>query len=300
MNTFLCVRRSSFNTICRILDGMEDHFNFFAYDDFIELLKDYIHFRKAKGLTFSYRWFSQKAGYTSPNFLHLIVTRRRKLNPTSVRKIVEVFKWSGTSRKYFEQLVIFNQANDINERQQAAEKLAHLRFTSKLYGKVDPHRTELLYQNPMNIFIRELALRGLPKNTKFIQERLAFRCSENDIAQSIESLLKNKFIRIENNMLFATDKHFTTGDEISSELVKRFHSECMKIAVSSMYTIPREERDISAVTFHTSKENIEIIKNKIRHLRKEILSLENNRSSTNGEQVYHLGIQFVPITKEPF
>ena len=53
--------------------------NIFEYADYREYLKDYYEHSKDTKDNFSYRYFAQKAGFASSNFLYLIIHGKRNL-----------------------------------------------------------------------------------------------------------------------------------------------------------------------------------------------------------------------------
>lgn len=273
--------------------------DFFQFDDPISLLNSYVEHRKQMGQIFSYRWFSQRAGFKSPNYLHLILNRKRKLNVSTSEKICEAFKWSQSQRDYFMALCEFKLSRTAKNKQQCAQRLLGLRLNQhKKQLKLSSKGIESLYASPLNVIIRELCVAGIKNDPNSIQDLLLFDANVRDIKKSIQQLLSAQLIKEDQGLLVSNKAFVSTGDEVTSELVKKYHEAMMNLAVKSMYEQPREQRDLSTVTLHLPKERMPELKNILQRFRKEILALETEQKSSNS-QLIQVGFQIFPLTKEP-
>ena len=88
----------------------------YDYLDYRAFLADMYQFRKQCGVHFSYRWFSQKSGFSSPNYLQLVINGKRNLTNTSIAKIAKGFGLKRREREFFENLVFMNQADTGEEK----------------------------------------------------------------------------------------------------------------------------------------------------------------------------------------
>ncbi|MFK8139119.1 MAG: TIGR02147 family protein [Bdellovibrionales bacterium] len=269
--------------------------DFYSYDNPIQLLNDYIEKRKACGKTFSYRWFSQKAGFSSPNYLHLILKGQRALNLKTAEKVATVFKWKGIERKYFLTLSRFNQSSSIEERNELAERLFKIRLQTQKQAVIDSDSLSILYSSHLNVLIYGLSTYGLENDALNISKLFIKSVSSESIEKSIKELIDGKILIKKGSKVVPLKNFSSTGDEVSSTLIKKFHTEMMLQASESMDTIPREERDISGVSILLDKENYKLAKEKIQKLRKELLYLEEQ--SKGSKRLFHIGNQIFPITK---
>lgn len=293
---------------------------FETYDDPIKLLQDFIELRKEAGQNFSYRWFAQKAGFKSPNYLHLIINRKRKINQKTAEKISKVFSWKQWERKYFLKLTEFHFEEDYQRKQDLAQSLLGLRQIriGSLYA--DGAQIEDLYLHSLGPILFELSKTGLPFQKEFLENLFVADFSYLQIEKVIQHLINKKLLILEENIL-TTGKDFnSTGDEVYSQLVKKYHSDMMRLAVHSMYQVDRQERDISGLSLNLSAKQFQRIKSKIQAFRKELLAIElqndeNEKKHFNSEKkntksdhklknkeipkrLYQLGIQLFPLTKE--
>ena len=73
----------------------------FEYLDYRSFLKDMYAYRKRRDPVFSYRYFSGKAGFASPNFLKLVIDGQRNLSHTSMLKIAKGFGLKGNEMEFY-------------------------------------------------------------------------------------------------------------------------------------------------------------------------------------------------------
>ncbi len=99
----------------------------FDYLDFRSFLRDMYAFKKEQYRQFSYRSFALKAGFSSPNFLKLVMDGQRNLTNESVAKIAQGFGLKKSERDYLENLVFMNQAQRHDERDHYYQKTLALK-----------------------------------------------------------------------------------------------------------------------------------------------------------------------------
>src|SRR5689334_2694110 len=86
----------------------------FRYLDYRRYLADYYRAKKSKG--FSYRAFSRAAGLGAPNYLKLVIAGQRNLTAAMAERFAAACGLSGEAGDYFTQLVEFNQARKVEQR----------------------------------------------------------------------------------------------------------------------------------------------------------------------------------------
>ena len=79
---------------------------------------------KANISAFSYRYFSRKAGFKSPNFLKLVIDGQRSLGPESVDRFAKALKLDEDEHDFFRALVAFEQARTPDEKNEAFARVA--------------------------------------------------------------------------------------------------------------------------------------------------------------------------------
>jgi len=245
--------------------------------------------------SFSYRNFSRLAGFSSPNFLKLVIDGHRNLTNTSIAKIAKGFKLKKTEREYFENLVYMNQAADHHERDH---------YYKKIISMKTPKEMKLLQSARYDYFskwylpvLRELVMfDGKQLTAQALAEKLSPKVKEKDVAAALKQLENLGLIRKDQNGNWEqSDPIITTGPEVKSLLITNFHHEMIKMAAASIDRFSADKRDISAVTLSITKKNVPEIKSKIAEFRKKIL--KDYACDEAPDQVIQINIQMFPLTQ---
>src|SRR5262249_17960372 len=106
---------------------MTDRPNIFLYEDYRSFLKDLYRYLKETQRGFSHRFFSKKAGFTSPNMLQLVIDGKRNVTSKTVGKFIRGLKLNQQESEFFIALVDFNQAPSSEEKSRAFRGMAQCR-----------------------------------------------------------------------------------------------------------------------------------------------------------------------------
>jgi uncharacterized protein (TIGR02147 family) len=267
----------------------------FDYTDYREFLKDMFTFKKETMPSYSYRYFSRLAGFSSPNFLKLVMEGQRNLTNTSVAGIAKGFKLKKPERDFFENLVFMNQATDHAEQDHYYRKM----ISAKSHGKIkaiETARYEYFSRWYLPV-IRELVIFGDRKMTaEQIAEKLypAVRVKDVETALGrLESL--GLILKDEQGQWQQADALLSTGPEVQSLLITNFHKEMIRLAEESITRHPAKTRDITALTISMKKNRMAELKQKIADFRKDIL--KEFATDEDSDQVMQINIQAFPLTK---
>lgn len=252
-------------------------------------------YKKETVQSFSYRNFSRLAGFSSPNFLKLVIDGHRNLTSTSIAKIAKGFKLKKPEREYFEILVYMNQAPDHQERDHYYKKIISMRT---------PKNMKLLQSAQYNYFskwylpaLRELVMfDGKKLTAQALAEKLFPKVKVKDVETALKQLENLGLIHKNKNGCWKqSDQVITTGPEVKSLLITNFHHEMIKMASESIDRYSADKRDITAVTLSIAQKDIPELKNKIAEFRKRIL--KEYAGGENPDQVIQINIQMFPLTK---
>src|SRR3954469_6473209 len=106
----------------------------FEYSNYRSFLRDLYEFEKAAHRKFSFRYFSKQAGFSSPNFLKLVIEGKRNLSIESIARFAKALKLNKEEATFFRALVLFNQASTTEERGMWVQEI----LKSRLYRKLHP------------------------------------------------------------------------------------------------------------------------------------------------------------------
>lgn len=268
----------------------------FTYLDYRTFLHDMFLYKKETMSSFSYRYFSKLAGFSSPNFLQLVVKGTRNLTITSIAQVAKGFKLKKPEREFFEILVFMNQASDHAEKDRYYRKLISLKAQGSL-KKLETAQYEYFSKWYFPV-LRELVCFGDKMQTP---EQLAGRLIPGVTVKEVETALARLtdlgLIRKNDAGAFEqSDRIITTGPEVKSLLIANFHREMIAKGEQSINRFPANERDITALTFSIKQSKILELKQKIAEFRQELL--KEFAGDEDADQVMQVNIQAFPLTQK--
>ena len=247
--------------------------NVFEYLDYRAFLRDAYGDLKARQRGFSYRWFSRKAGMSSPNFLKLVIEGQRNLTPKSVDKFAAALGLNTQESSFFSELVSFNQASTPAEKNRHFERIGKFR-SHRAVRRLERDTFEYLsrWYYPA---IRELVgCAEFREDPEWIASQLRPKITVAQARKAIDVLLELGVLeRDENGTLVQGEPLLSTGPEVRSLAVGNFHRQMMERAAAAIEAFERTDREISGVTVALSREGFEMFKEKIHQLRAELLEL---------------------------
>jgi len=244
---------------------------------------------------YSFRYLSRRAGFTSTNFLKLVMDGDRNLGPQAVEKVALALKLDRDGAEFFAQLVAMNQAQTVAERNRAFERVAanrRFRAAKKLDGPLFEYLTHWYYPA-----IRELAARAdFVEDPAWIAAEIDPPIESRQAKTALRTLEKlGLLIRTEAGKLERGDASLTTGHEVRSVVIPAYHLQMIERAARAVEDVPPEARDVSALTVCIREATLSDLKGKIRRFREEMM--DRCDSETAPERVYQLCIQLFPLSK---
>ena len=107
-----------------------------SYLDFREYLRDF-YLEKKRSSGFTFRDFAKASGFSSPNFIKLVIDGKANLAPPSVVKLCDAMGLRSDERRYFKHLVSFGQAKTIETKLRYLEKLKRFQTPVSVSGLTD-------------------------------------------------------------------------------------------------------------------------------------------------------------------
>jgi uncharacterized protein (TIGR02147 family) len=266
-------------------------FEFMDYREFLQYL-----FEEKKKIHdfYSYRLFSRKAGFKSPNFLKLVIDNERNLTKESVFKFAKAFDLNKKETDYFENLVFLNQSKTLEDKNRYLTRLMKHRV------KKDVHTLESsqyeYYSNWYLPIVHEMiTAHDFHDDFKKLGSMIIPAVTAQDVEKSIALLLKLDLVEKDIDGRYTkTYASLTTGPQVRSVAVANYHKAMIQLASESIERFPSEKRDITSVTLSVSEETCDIIKHKLQALRKELLALAESESAPR--KVIQVNLQLFPLS----
>ena len=267
----------------------------FGYLDYRRYLKDwYAEVKKGRG-SFSFRAFSKRAGFNSPNFFKLVMDGERNLTEESLSKFVVGLRLNKQEQEFFRNLVFFNQAHEEEKKALYYRRLIQSRKFNQLKPiEKDQYEYCSTWYHPV---VRELiASSGFDGTPAWLANHIYPPITESAAKKSLEVLENLGFIAKTSEKTWKqTNPIVSTGAEVTSLALFQYHLNMLDLTKDVMQKIPAPLRDISSMTLGVKKERVQELKNKIRDFRQDVLKIVSVDS--HPEEVVQLNIQLFPVTR---
>jgi len=269
--------------------------NIYSYTSYRAFLGDYYRAAKENMPVFSYRYFSRRAGFSSPNFLKLVIDGKRNLGPDSIGRFARALKLERPERRFFSLLVAFEQAGGPEERNAAFQRLVVTR-RFRLARRLDTSFWEYLstWYYPA---VRELVGRSdFVEDPEWIAGQLVPPISPDEAGAALETLKKLELlVRDDEGRLVRKDVSLTTGHDVRSLAVGNYHRQMLARAAESIELVDSEYRELGALTVCVSRETAVELKRRVQAFRESLLDLCD--ADPDPEVVYQVNMQLFPLTQ---
>jgi uncharacterized protein (TIGR02147 family) len=266
----------------------------FRHRDYRAFLREFYERRKARRGGYSLRAFSQKAGLRSPNYLKLVMDGERNLTPQMALRFAQTCELSAESIDYFCELVAFNQAQNTQERERHYRQLRRFRRFRRVH-KLDA--AQAAYHSRWYIpVVRELVARpDFEEDPKWIAETLLPPISPANAREALTVLGKLGLLkRDERGRLVQSEPLVETPDGPLGHQVVEFHRAMMAHAADALDRVPRDEREISALTLCISTSKMQELKDELLQLREDLL--QRYQADEESERVVQVNFQMFPLS----
>ena len=250
--------------------GIDRILSIYGYTSYRTYLKDFYEFRKEGQHGYSYRAFSKAAGFSSPNFLKLVIDGQRNISPDAIEKFIGALKLKGPMGEYFRALVKMNQAQDDNDKEKWFHHLKQLTPHSKrrsLQAENLQYLSHWLYP----ALLEMVHLKDFRFDPYWIARRLHSPVGMADIVSAWNFLLEEGFVEPNDQGGFnVTDSMVLSSDEVGSLAIRNYHRQMLTQASEALSNLPMAEREFGALTFILPSNAVDELKQKLKTFRKEL------------------------------
>lgn len=267
----------------------------YHYTDYRRYLDAYYSNKKNQEAGYSFRAMSTQLGFTSPNFMKLVIDGKRNLGPKVIEQVINGLELKRFESEYFRSLVAFSRAKNEPERNSHFGDIARLR-SGKLFSRIESTHYRF-YTNWYNCVIRELVVGQNAETIDYaeIARKVVPHIHHKQAEQSVEMLRELNYISVSDDGTFQQSSPIlTTDNEVTSYAIKRYHQTMIQHGMDSIDEVDRSRRDISAVTMRVSEEGFNAIKERLQQFREELLHIIHN--DTNTDRVAQFNMQLFPVS----
>ncbi len=254
----------------------------YNYDNFRRFLLDYYNEQKQTNPhSFSYRYLNKAAGFNTSNFLHQVIKGKRNLSKKSVKQVARAIKLKGKKINYFENLVFFNQASDVDEKTVYFDKLIKLK-EHQVTRVLDP--SQMVYFSKWYFpVVREMikwpSFQPKPEwIATHIKPNIKVECAK----LALQTLLKLGLARINADGIWEqSEPHVKSQDQGEGASILNFHQNMIQLGYRSL-SDKASNRDISAMTVSLSPHKFNLLRKKMLDFQEEIRSFINQPLTEEG------------------
>lgn len=234
--------------------------------------------RKSTAPTFSHRFIAQRLGLKSSGYILYVMQGKRKLTETMAIELAQIFKLTKPESAYFLQLVRYTDAKSSTEKQFHFERLIALRRRN--VKNLEPKQYRF-YEKWFYPIVREvLALAPFSGDYPTLATTLKPAISPAEAEEAITLLIDLEMIeRDKAGIYHKKESIVSTGDVWHSAVIHAHQRLLLQKGSEALESIPKEDRDISHTTITASAATLELISQRLSHLRAELLELARNEKS---------------------
>ncbi len=269
--------------------------NIFLYLNYREFIKDFCRHQKSLSRSFSLRVFSGKISPTlfTSGLLYAILKGKRNMSSALRPKFVRAMQLKPRENQYFDFLVQFNQAKDMEGKNHYFLQLSQFRGSRAKILSESQYKFFANWYYPViwNYFELNQTESNPCEIAKFIQPS----CTIAQVEEAIQLLLNLKLIKKMANGYAVTDKHIATEPEFRGFAAKHYNLQFIQMAGTMLDTVPPAFRQYNTLVFSTSKKGFEAMKDRIVSFQEELKEIIDQDRET--DRIYTLSMQLYPNTK---
>lgn len=266
----------------------------FEYLSYREYMRDFYLKAKEHTRSMSFRKLSKQSGFSSPNFYKLVMDGQRNLSGEAAERVAEALGLTNDETSFFIALVDFDQAENRTKKNESFERISASRHFRKA-GRIEPDFFEYLshWYYPT---IREMTARhDFRLDAGWISGQLDPEIPIEDVERALEVLLRLGFIVENDEGVRRGDASLTTGHEVNSLAIVNYHHQMIERGAESIERVPREFRDISALTMCVRPEQVPELKRRVHAFRETLMALTDPIEDPT--TVYQLNVQLFPLNR---
>lgn len=269
----------------------------FEYLDYRLFLDALYHQIKKSGQRYSYIQFSEDLGFSKTNVIHLIIKGKRPLSVKASEKASQALGLTNLDKKYFSTLVKYQNARQGELRESLFKELIALK-SKVLSAPESQHQLEFFSEWYHIIIYQMTFMDDFNPDPKDIARNVSPNIRPDQARKSLHLLNTLNLIHFdeERQKYGPTNTRISTGDEIASIAVTRYHQKMIDLAKESITKVTDSERDISSVSISIPHDMIPQLKEEISLFRKRILALADQKRM-QCDEVYQMNVQLFPTTK---
>ncbi len=268
----------------------------FTFVDPVEYLQAVYEKLKEKEESYSYLQFAEDLGFSKSNVVHLMLRGKRPITLKSGEKMALALGLKGMEKRFWLHLVAFHHATDEIERGKLMSEIVELRSRSIEDAPDLQNQLDFFTEWFHSILFEMASLKDFSDKPEEIAARLDPRIRPEQAKKSLAVLEGLGLFVRKDGRLQPSNAQLSTGDEVSSLGVVRYHQNMIELGRRSLTAFDAERRDVSSISFACNEEFIQELKTELSQFRKKILQMAEKIPEK--DCVYQMNLQLFPVTKK--
>lgn len=258
-------------------------------------LRDVYTEKKQKNARFSIRSWAKQMDMKYHNPLHEMVKGKRKVSKSYIPQFIKALSLDVHEGNYFDTLVCLQRAKLPQEKEIYLERLRFLSPKPKL-AMLEVESFHSL-KDPLHVIITELSgLKGFKTDAKWIQNKLGFKKSIQEINEAIERLITLGLMERDiHGEITKTQNHIYSKSDVLDYGLQEYHQNVMKLASKAIEKQKPEDREYNAYCINIDKSRLPEIKKSIRKFMNDF-AFEFEAKAQSAQNTYQLNTQFFNLT----
>ena len=268
--------------------------NFIDYQLYLDTIYKAI---KLESKRYSYLQFSEDLGFSKSNVIHLIIKGKRPLSVKASDKIISSLGINGNEKRYFTCLIHYHNARQTDKRDQLFQDLLDLK--RKLVAAPESQSQLEFFSEWYHIIIYQMSfMENFKGDPQFIARSLTPNIRPEQARKSLQLLINLDLISQdpESGVIRPTKTQISTGDEITSIAIIRYHQKMIELGKQSITNCHETLRDVSSISISVPLDIVAELKSEISAFRKRMLAI-SDQYKDDCDEVYQMNIQLFPTTK---
>jgi len=263
----------------------------YDYTDYREYLKDYFNDQKQKNRKYSYRVFAFLSGYNSSGLLKDVTTGRSNIQNLVIFKFARGLGLKKREASYFDNLVHFNQAYSIEEKNHYFENM----IQSLKTDLQKQHKGEYKFCSKWYYAaIRDiLSIIKFKNNYKELSRLLSPTITALEAKTAIKTMIRYQLIKRDKDGYYRSQDRITDGKVHLFNKIN-YQNAMLELTAKEMYHYSEKECVSSTLNFRASEEAFEKIKTEISNSNARIKEIIEN--CKDGNRLYQISNQLFPLS----
>lgn len=268
----------------------------YSYFEYRTFCRDWYQYHKKSIKGFTYQSFADAAGLKSVNYFQRVVSGVRNLSAKNLEAFCKAMELNEHESRYFKMMLEYDLASDSVSKTRYLNKLMSMRKSKGMFQMKD-HELKYLDKWWYPIVRELVTVLDYKNDYATLAAACIPRISESQARAAVNYLLKYNYVkRDERGRFVQATPIISTGDEVRSLYVRKFHRENLELSSDLVDIISPEEREVSAINFSVSRAVYKEIKEEIQRFRKRLLEMIN-ADSKEADGVYSASFQLFPRSK---